>query len=807
MFLSIHISIIFIIHLINISHGQLVIKPSESIVLRDQFKSFVASCTGQPNTRVATWRSPLQIDIAEDDTARVTVERQTYGLRLRIRNLTRTDQGVWECLGSDQDGRPLSRTLQVNVKVPITFFGEPIQYAELNSAIIIKCRVLANPSAEVTWFKGRDKTRLTSSNYERSNDGLKILRVSLADNDIFWCQADVLETGESKDYPIQVIIAQGITPPRIVCAAPCAVEKQTATLICEAGGMPPPQFMWFYGQDVPIGTSGISKFVVRGNTLVINYVDETDNGRYSCQAFNDYDRRGQRAEYMLNVIVPPRLAPIPQIKVNLDENSPPQRAVFTCRVLRGSADSLSLEWILTDGTPVQPINGISIDVTQLALNHLIEIRFDPVRREHHGNYTCLAKNLADITSTIGNLFVEYRPVFIGPNAPVIFSVPNYRAIMKCQFDSYPQPTIQWVKMIRTAQEPDGGHVLVQDNDPQVIDILTRQIGPTLYETQLTYNPMEQDFGLNFECRAINPRIGRYSMNLRLAEPPRQVRVVEVKPKSNSIQLNIQPPLELGGLPLLEYLIKYEQIGIPNSLKTQTFPIVSNEPQNLRIETLQPSSLYRIQIVAKSRAGEGALSIPYQLKTLDRQVPQFKILSSDISCLDDQSCLIKWIIESDGGSPISRAEISYAKVRGVNAVEQSSPAIQLDPLTTEFELKGLQPDTNYLITLRLLSEAGVGEQKISKKTSKSRIDPRIGPSDKRLGRRYPSKWVIIGIVSGILFIPIITGIVFLIIRYCPKKNNENQTEKPPVPPPRSFRKYDNNERSSREVQKPLRDDDA
>ena len=48
--------------------------------------------------------------------------------------------------------------------------------------------------------------------------------------------------------------------------------------------------------------NAISKFVVRGNTLVINYVDETDNGRYSCQTFNDYDRRGQRAEYLLNVI-------------------------------------------------------------------------------------------------------------------------------------------------------------------------------------------------------------------------------------------------------------------------------------------------------------------------------------------------------------------------------------------------------------------------------------------------------------------------------------------------------------------------
>jgi hypothetical protein len=76
----------------------------------------------------------------------------------------------------------------------------------------------------------------------------------------------------------------------------------------------------------------------------------------------------------------------------------------------------------------------------------------------------------------------------------------------------------------------------------------------------------------------------------------------------------------------------------------------------------------MQIVAKSRAGEGSLSIGYQLKTLDRQVPKFKILSSDPFCFDAHSCLIKWIIESDGGSPISRTEISYAKVIRYNSFE-------------------------------------------------------------------------------------------------------------------------------------------
>lgn len=80
-------------------------------------------------------------------------------------------------------------------------------------------------------------------------------------------------------------------------------------------------------------------------------------------------------------------------------------------------------------------------MSQLALNRFVELRFEPVRREHFGNYTCLAKNLADITTTYANLLVECkylidriipfrfssdRPVYIGPNIPVIFSVVNYR---------------------------------------------------------------------------------------------------------------------------------------------------------------------------------------------------------------------------------------------------------------------------------------------------------------------------------------------------------------------------------------------
>jgi hypothetical protein len=44
------------------------------------------------------------------------------------------------------------------------------------------------------------------------------------------------------------MILEMISSPRIICQTPCAVEKRTATLICEANGIPPPQYSWFYEQ-------------------------------------------------------------------------------------------------------------------------------------------------------------------------------------------------------------------------------------------------------------------------------------------------------------------------------------------------------------------------------------------------------------------------------------------------------------------------------------------------------------------------------------------------------------------------------
>ena len=101
---------------------------------------------------------------------------------------------------------------------------------------------------------------------------------------------------------------------------------------------------------------------------------------------------------------------IPPIEINYDVEHP-QRVTFQCRIERGSFDSLSLEWQYLNNTPVQPINGITIDKTQFEKNKLIELHFNPVQREHFGNYSCVARNLADSTYSIASLFIKCKLIY------------------------------------------------------------------------------------------------------------------------------------------------------------------------------------------------------------------------------------------------------------------------------------------------------------------------------------------------------------------------------------------------------------
>lgn len=263
-------------------------------------------------------------------------------------------------------------------------------------------------------------------------------------------------------------------------------------------------------------------------------------------------------------------------------------------------------------------------------------------------------------------------------------------------------------------------------------------------------------------------------------------MTEVKPLTNGVEIFVQNP-ETGGLPILEYILKYNSAEKSDE-QTQTLTIPAqispdNAQQNqvLKIEKIKPSTSYRLTITAKSRAGIGQQNGPITFRTLDRQVPDFKIVKTDENrnetCLNDRTCLIQWAIESDGGAPIIRSEIFYAKAKSDKNFDidgSFSTPVSLDSSVSEYELTNLKPATSYIVVVKLFNEAGPNEQKARITTLKDsgRIPASIREAAKQHREGQPSKWVIFGIIFGIIsFAVAIVAICVLIRVYRPDGKNK------------------------------------
>lgn len=88
-------------------------------------------------------------------------------------------------------------------------------------------------------------------------------------------------------------------------------------------------------------------------------------------------------------------------------------------------------------------------------------------------------------------------------------------------------------------------------------------------------------------------------------------------------------------------------------------VVSNESQLISIENLRAATDYRIQVAARSLAGQGALSPPVKAQTLVGSIPEFSLRNN--SCINGTACLIQWVVENNGGSPIIDIQIFFTQV--------------------------------------------------------------------------------------------------------------------------------------------------
>lgn len=257
---------------------------------------------------------------------------------------------------------------------------------------------------------------------------------------------------------------------------------------------------------------------------------------------------------------------------------------------------------------------------------------------------------------------------------------------------------------------------------------------------------------------------------------KKVNITDVKPSATTVEILVQTS-DHDDLPLIQYVLKYDvEENSDNPLQQTIIPaeIFANE-QRIRIENLRPSTDYRFILMAESQAGIGQPTDSIPFRTLDRQRPDFIIdNSSNQTCSNEQTCLISWTIQSDGGAPLIRAEISLTEINDHIDVDENEEIetiqapISIDPTSREYELTGLKSETTYLVSIKFYNEAGMSERRIEMRTPKENSENLTRKKNSLIidsPKNQPSKWAVIGVILTILLSALVFVSICITLRVC------------------------------------------
>lgn len=179
-----------------------------------------------------------------------------------------------------------------------------------------------------------------------------------------------------------------------------AISGHTVHLHCPAAGYPLESIVWFKksspsDQGSRLPQNHRHKSLMNG-TLVIEKVERsTDEGAYRCVVTGPNGASSASAELFIRILVAPVISPF---------NPPPNlregmRIMLTCSVVEG--DSPVLIHFLKDGEPIHDTHStsalrrIKLDVTN---EFSATLYISSVIAEDSGNYTCIASNMAAVTT-------------------------------------------------------------------------------------------------------------------------------------------------------------------------------------------------------------------------------------------------------------------------------------------------------------------------------------------------------------------------------------------------------------------------
>uniref|UniRef100_A0A8C2WMG3 Heparan sulfate proteoglycan 2 n=1 Tax=Cyclopterus lumpus TaxID=8103 RepID=A0A8C2WMG3_CYCLU len=312
------------------------------------------------------------------------------GSVITITNARPMDHGAYRCVASNPFGIThtiVSLIVKESPVATVTPVG-PI-HVRVGEPINLECQASGEPRPSVSWHRldSNRKTMLSSPVPMESNAVMQILVARPEDRGTYVCTARNNEgTTETK---VEVIVEGGSqvpTVPRASVPEPLmvVVEGQTATLRCEAHGLPPPTITWSKLRS-PLPW----RHNLENNSLVLPTVGRQDSGEYICTATNNMGT--SEVTIMLDVETPPYATSVPDdVAVRVGE-------VIRLQCLAHGTPPLTYTWTKLDGNlpPRAQVSGGDLQINLATA-------------EDAGSYKCVATNKVANSEVIAKVAVRCK---------------------------------------------------------------------------------------------------------------------------------------------------------------------------------------------------------------------------------------------------------------------------------------------------------------------------------------------------------------------------------------------------------------
>ncbi|XP_012735887.2 protogenin B [Fundulus heteroclitus] len=559
----------------------------------------------------------------------------------------------------------------------LSFITEPSDVTALpKDPAVLDCQAHGQPPVTIKWLK--NGVKLAESEHLRflPNGSLYIPKIKHtkedSDEGFYQCLSQnkygailsqrsrltIASITEFESHPVSTAVSEG----------------SVARFSCAVASSPPATITWEFNRStLPLQTDRIT--VLLNGVLQIHNVQLEDAGRYRCVATNIGSRlKSREATLTVNKAGGPKPHQRPRIIAGPQNLTVSLHHTVILECVATGNPSPIISWSRADSKPIDVYNAKVLGNGNLVITD--------VSSKHSGVYLCRATTpgTRNHTTAAANLTVLVPPTIV--ERPESQTRPRAgTARFMCQAEGVPPPRIRWLK--------NGEEVHLNGRIK-------------MYSSKLVITQIIPEDDAIYQCMAENEQgsvlsLARLIVVMSEDRPsaPRNIHAETIS--SSAILLAWDRPL-YNADKVIAYSIHYMKAEGLNNEEYQV--VIGNDTTSYIVDDLEPARNYSFYVVAYMPMGASRMSDQVSQHTLE-DVP---LRTPELTLTSHSSTEIQ-VTWQPLPTKISRGRVLAYRLSYRTAVDDTVISVELPQNGTQHLLKGLQPDTIYLLRIAAATRVG------------------------------------------------------------------------------------------------------